>query len=108
MRFDDVGDPDEVLEDGPALGVAQVERDAPLVPVEGLEEERALALLERGHVPAYVAAHRRILDLDHVGSEIGELKRPPGPCSELLDGEDANVRERRCHPLALKPRHAFS
>ena len=48
----------------------------------------------RRHVAADVAADRGILDLDHLGAEIGELHRPPRAGAVLLDGEDANVGER--------------
>ena len=107
VRVDDVRDAHEVLEDAARVRVAQVERDAPLVAVEGLEEERVLALLERRHVAADVAAGRRVLDLDHLGAEVGELERPPRPGAELLDREHADVSQ-RLHapppPAARRPR----
>src|SRR5256885_10314666 len=56
---------------------------AALVAVEALEEERASVLLVRRHDAADVSAHRRILDLDHLGAEIGELQRGPRPRAEL-------------------------
>ena len=94
VRVDDVGAAHQVLEDVARLRVAQVERDAPLVAVERLEEERVLALGERRHVAADVAAGGRVLDLDHVGAEVGELQRAPGPGAELLDREDPDVSQR--------------
>ncbi len=75
--------------------MAQVERDALLAAVEGLEEERVLALLERRDVAPDVAAGGRVLDLDHLGAEVGELERAPRPRAELLDGEDPDVGERK-------------
>ncbi len=62
--------------------------------VERLEEERVLALLERRHVAADVTARARILDLDHLRAEVGELQRRPRPGAELLDRDDADVLER--------------
>ena len=49
---------------------------------------------ERRHVAADVAARGRVLDLDHVGAEVGELERAPRPGAELLDREDADVSQR--------------
>jgi hypothetical protein len=77
------------------LRVAEVERDALLAAVEGLEEQRVLAVLERGHVAADVAAVRRVLELDHLRSQVGQLQRAPGPRAELLDRDDAHVGERQ-------------
>src|SRR5205823_3196926 len=88
-------DAHEVVEDRRRLRVTEVERDRLLVAVERLEEERVLAVLERRHVAADVAARARILDLDHLRAEVGELQRPPRAGAELLDGEDPNVVERQ-------------
>ena len=95
VRVDDVGDAHEVLEHGARFGMAQIQREALLVAVERLEEERVLALLERRHVAADVAAGGRVLDLDHLGAEVGELESAPGPGAELLDREDADVSQRQ-------------
>src|SRR5262249_15010381 len=46
VGVDGVARTDEILEDSARVGVAQVEGDALLAPIEGLEEERVLALLE--------------------------------------------------------------
>ena len=75
--------------------MAQIEREALLVAVERLEEERVLALLEGRHVAADVAAGGRVLDLDHLGAEVGELESAPRAGAELLDGEDADVSQRQ-------------
>jgi len=90
---------DERLEDPARARLSQVELDALLVAVEGLEEERVLGLLKRRDVPAYVAACGRILDLDHLRAEVGQLERGPRPGAVLLEREDADSRERRsgCH-----------
>jgi hypothetical protein len=73
------------VEHRPRARMAEVERDALLVPVERLEEERVLRFLERWHVAPDVPARRRVLDLDHLGAEIGELERTPGAGPVLLD-----------------------
>ena len=54
-----------------------------------------LALLEGRDVAADVAAGGRVLDLDHLGAEVGELERAPGTGAELLDGDDADVSQRQ-------------
>ena len=105
VRVDDVGGAHEILEHGARLGMAQIERDALLVSVERLEEERVLAFLERRHVTADVTARSRVLDLDHLGAEVGELERAPRPRAELLDGEDADVSQRQhLQPLSAARR----
>src|SRR6266511_3690100 len=71
--------PDERLKDPTRVGRSQVELDALLVAVEGLEEERVLALLKRRDVPADVAACGGVLDLDHLRAEVGELQCRHGP-----------------------------
>ena len=83
------------MEHLPGTWVAKIEGDAPLPAVEGLEEERVLALLEGRHVPADVAGRARILELHDLGPEVGELEGAPWPGAELLDGEDPDVGERQ-------------
>src|SRR5262249_10883421 len=95
VGVDGVGDADEVVEDRPRIRVPEVERDGLLIAVERLEEERVLALLERGHVAAHVAARRRVLDLDPLRAEVGGLRRAPRAGPELFDGQDPNVVERQ-------------
>src|SRR5262249_7370704 len=103
VREDGVALAHKVLEDRACVGVAEVERDASLVAVEGLEVERALVLLVRRHVAADVAARRGILALDHLGAEVCELQRSPRARAELLDREDAQVGERGArHDSALR------
>ena len=54
-----------------------------------------LALLEGWYVAADVAAGSRVLDLDDLCAEVGELKSAPGTGAELLDGKDADVSQRQ-------------
>jgi len=100
VRVDGVGDAHEILENGPRVRMTQVEGERLLVPVEGLEEQRVLALLERRHVASHVPAGARILDLDHLRAEVGELQRRPRAGAELLDGDDPDVLERQGHAPA--------
>src|SRR4029079_18112425 len=72
---------------------AQVERDALLAAVEGLEEQRVLAVLIGRDGARDVAAGLRILDLDDLGAEVGELQRPERSGTELLDRDDPEVRQ---------------
>src|ERR1700676_3876248 len=83
--------------------MAKVERDRPLVPVEALEVDRVGTDLIGRHVPGNVAADGRILDLDHLGSEVGELHRAERPRTELLDRDDTNIAERAGHRLPSPP-----
>src|SRR3546814_5526033 len=65
---------------------AQIDRDALLVPVDR-EEVGALAS-QAGRVPgAAVVAAVRILDLDHLGAEVGQHH------GEIRAGEDAGDRK---------------
>ncbi len=97
VRVDGVDGANEVLEHRPRLRVAQIEGDAPLVAVERLEEERVLPLLEGRHVAPDVPCRGGVLDLDHVGPEVGQLQGSPRARAVLLDREDADVRERERH-----------
>jgi hypothetical protein len=94
VAVDRVADRDQVLEDrAPGRG-RQVQREAGLVAVEGLEEERVLPLGVRRDVAADVAADPRVLDLDHLGTEIGEVDTAERAGAVLLDGDDADVLQR--------------
>ena len=98
VRVDRVADRDEILEHGAPGGGRDVEREAPLVAVERLEEERVLALRVGRHVAADVAARAWILDLDHLGAEVGKVKRAERARPVLLERDDPDVLERP-HPL---------
>src|SRR5262249_39345996 len=94
VRVHDVGDAHQVLEDLAAGGAAEVEREAPLVAVEGLGEEAVLAGLARRHVPRYVAPGGGVLDLDDLRAQVRELERAERAGAVLLEGEDADVLQR--------------
>jgi hypothetical protein len=87
---------DQIAEHRRPLGMLQVQRDALLVAVEGMEKLAVLGREEmRPDPPADVAAIARILDLDHLCAEVGEVERAPGSGAVLLDGEHAQALERR-------------
>ena len=85
---------DEVAEDRAALGRPQVQCEAALAAVERLEEEAVLLLGVRRHVASHVAADGRILDLDDVRAEVGEVQRRERPGPVLGDRDHAQPLER--------------
>jgi hypothetical protein len=90
------------------IGMAEVERDAPLAAIERLEEERVLVLLKRRHVAPDVPVRRGVLELHDVRTEVGQLQGAPRPGPELLHGKDPDVREGETHaPAASGSRAAF-
>src|SRR5581483_2274045 len=76
----------------------EVETDGTLVAVEALEEERGIAFGIRRNPACGVAAVARVLDLDDVGAEVGQLHRRERACPVLLEGDNADVVERQSHP----------
>ena len=91
---DGVGDLHEIVENGAARRVLEIEGERLLAAIERLEVERVLLVQVGRHVAGAVAAHRGILDLDHLGAQVGEDLRAEGAGSELGDGEDADAVER--------------
>src|SRR5262249_34837871 len=75
-----------------SLGVAQVERDALLVAVEG-EEDDGHAVDFGIPVTALVAALRR-LHLDHLGAEVAQDRGAERPGEEARQVEDTDAGER--------------
>ena len=76
----------------------QVEGDGLLALRERLEELRiALAQQVGPDRAGDVAAARRVLDLDHLGAEIGQKLRAIGPGAVLLDRQDAQALQKRRH-----------
>ena len=70
----------------------EVQGHAALVAVDGVEQ-RTLALDER-RGPTHVVAGLRLLDLDHVGSHIGEQHRAVGAGQQPRQVEEADSRQR--------------
>lgn len=94
VRVDRVAGADEIFEDLASAGGSEVQRQAALVAVEGLEEQRVLTLVVGRNVAPDVAAGGRLLDLEHVGTEVGEVDAAEGAGTVLLDGDDPDVLER--------------
>ena len=76
----------------PALGALEVERDAALVAVHRAIERRHGS----GTVAevARVVARPRVLDLDDVGAEVGEVERADRPGQQAREVEDAHAGKR--------------
>jgi hypothetical protein len=83
----------------------EVERRRSLVVVEGLEE-MAVVLAEemRPHGAGGVAALGAVLDLDHLGAEVGEVHASRrGPRRIVLDGQDAQPASGRFMRDSARP-----
>jgi hypothetical protein len=93
---DHVGGAHEAAKGGLALGALEVQRDALLVEVEGLEEVAVVGPEEvRSHAARGVAALFAALDLDDLGAEVGEVHRAERAGAEVLEGEYAEAQERQ-------------
>ena len=99
---EDVGVPRQAQDDVPPARQPVVDRDAPLAPVDGLEDA-AEAELGRRH--AGVVARQRRLDLDHLGTEVGQQLRAPRAREQAREVEDADPRQRSVqrHAPSLRP-----
>jgi hypothetical protein len=53
--------------------------------------------LERRHVAPDVAAGLRILDLDDLRAQVGQLQASPRTGAVLLDRDDADIGQRQRH-----------
>ena len=89
---EDVHAPGELEHEPGALGVLQVDRDPPLVPVDG-GERGAHAVAAPG---AQVVAAAGPLDLHDVGAEVGHERRAIRPGDDAREIEDADTVEH--HP----------
>src|SRR5881396_1466196 len=105
VLYEHVGALGEALHDRHARGLLQIDRQAPLVAVVGLEVEvRPVAKVEAlrlQHAAPRIAADA-LLDLDHVGAEVAEHDRGDRPL--LPDGpvDDADPVERHGHRNDLR------
>ena len=79
-----------------AGGLRQVDGDAALRAVE--REERGAATVTAGRSRPDLVAGDRVLDLDHVGAEVGELLRAQRPGDDPREVEHADPLERRRAP----------
>src|SRR3546814_8832312 len=55
----------------------------------------------------HVATVGRILQLDDLGADVGQVLRPPGTGAVLFDGEDADAFERQHERFSLRPQIGF-
>ena len=92
---DDVAGFRELEGDIATFGLAQVDADGLFAAIERLEEGGESVLL-LPHSPAEVAAGR-LLDLDDLGTHIGEHDRGERSLLVTSEVEDADACERRCH-----------
>ena len=87
---------DQPQEGRASCGLLEVEADAALVEVEGLEEMRiVLAQEKRSHATRGIAALGAVLDLDDLGAEVREVHRAEGSRAERLEGEHPQPGERQ-------------
>jgi hypothetical protein len=86
-----VGNTDQVVQDGLAVGMLEIEGERLLPAVERLEVERVAAGRVRPHVASDVAPDGRILDLDDLGAQVGQQLGAEGPGPELRDGDEAQA-----------------
>ena len=91
---EDVGLGDEALEEGSALGLAEVEGDRLLVALLG-EPGVAIAARTRRAELAERVAQPRLLDLDDLGAELAEDGRGERPGDEGRKVDDADAVERQ-------------
>jgi len=94
---DDVGALGHLGDQVGGARLAEVDRDAALVPVDG-EEGDALAIMVGCSVAIEVAVGQR-LDLDDVGAEVAEDGRADRSSQEPAHIDDANALERKHDPL---------
>jgi len=88
----------QVVEHGAPFRAPDVERHALLAAVEAVEKEAVVRTEEmRSHVARHVAAVGGVLDLDHLGAQIGEKLRAERTGAVLLHRE---------HPHPLERQHA--
>ncbi len=88
----DVGKRDEPEQDLPATSLTEIEREGALVAAGDLPPERDA--LVPGAQRANGVAASRVLDLDHVGSEVAQQRAGERPGHHVAEVEDANVRQR--------------
>ena len=81
-----------------AVRVFQIERQGTLVAIERLEDVRVGLAQEVGTAgPAGVASERPALDLDHIGTQVGEVAAGVGSRRPMFGGDDAQARQRQRH-----------
>ena len=97
----DVGARQEALEQRAAARLLEIERDAEFGAVDG-QEVAAFSLDKRRPPDARVVPLAGILDLDHLGAEIGQRHRGVGPREYPRQVQDPHPFERRSHALSCQ------
>jgi len=93
-----VGAVDQAVQDGPAIGLLEIQHDPPLGAVVHQERVRDLGVGHGGQlVQAPVLVALRRLDLDHVGTEVGQHGR---------GRRDEHHRSRLHHADAVEQTHS--
>jgi hypothetical protein len=95
---DHVGIPGQAQEGGHAGGLLEVEAQAFLVAIDHAEEDAVAAFASGGALTrthgAGVVAGARVLDLDHLGAEVGQMHGRHRPGQQAREVEHADARER--------------
>jgi hypothetical protein len=107
---EDVGPSDEPLDQGLTLRLPGIDLDRLLVAGDHRPPQRLPMRLLATPFPHGVAG-TRLLDLDHLGAEIGQQLRAERPCNELPHLEHAKIGERRpvvgiTHHVRCPPRRS--
>ena len=85
----------QVVEDGQAVGLGEIEGQALLVAVIGVKELRILRREKIGpDLAGEVATVVGVFDLDHLGTLVGQELSPEGPGAVLLDRQDTDAIQR--------------
>ncbi len=96
----DVGAGDEPQQHLAPGGLLEVDPHRGLVAVQR-EEQRplrgVLGALVVGRRPAHVVAHPEVLDLDHLGAEVGQQQRAEPARQQAGEVEDADALKREAH-----------
>ena len=103
-----VGARRQLIQQGAALLTREIEGEALLVAVQGVEEEAVVLLEEEGSdPPRHVAAVARIFDLDHFGALIREKEGAERARAVLLDAQDPDAIKGEHGLLSGRPRRSY-
>ena len=83
----------------------QIERDAALVTVEGLMEHAVTwrkRVVGMADMPPDIATLAGVLDLDDLGTQVGQLQCAKGSGTILLDGYDPYAFQRKGHVMGSR------
>ncbi|MCZ7617450.1 MAG: hypothetical protein M5U32_03800 [Myxococcota bacterium] len=100
-----VGAGEQALQRGAAVLAREIQRDAALVRVEEHEQPALLGIrrVARERAPGARDVAVRILDLHHVGAEVGEQTRAVGGRDAFAEFDHADAVECLCHGRGSLP-----